>query len=204
MDTLADSLDSQHRQIDRLLQQAAQAARDANWPAYRLHFGTLREGMFLHMSFEEEAMFPLLALSAPAAVRELREEHVRIAIHLETLGAASPEHDPQGCIAELDQLGSLLQSHHQAEKALDPQYAIRPIPSLVREPRGAMDLRGLRPPEPIERIFAALERAPDEPLRVILPHEPVPLYGLLRERGFHYSGARLADGGFELLIDRAG
>jgi len=31
----------------------------------------------------------------------------------------------------------------------------------------------------------------------------VPLYALLRERGFTCSGARRADGGFEVLIERA-
>ncbi|MNC87662.1 hypothetical protein D3C83_34040 [compost metagenome] len=65
-----------------------------------------------------------------------------------------------------------------------------------------LDLRGLQPPEPIVRIFDALERAPGAPLRAILPHEPVPLYGLLRERGFSCSGAQRADGGFEVLIER--
>jgi hypothetical protein len=53
------------------------------------------------------------------------------------------------------------------------------------------------------RIFEALERAPSEPLRAILPHEPVPLYALLRERGFTYSGVQRADGGYELLIERS-
>jgi hypothetical protein len=66
-----------------------------------------------------------------------------------------------------------------------------------------MDLRGLQPPEPIVRIFEALEREPRTPLRAILPHEPLPLYGLLRERGFSYTGAARADGGFEVLIEPA-
>ena len=52
------------------------------------------------------------------------------------------------------------------------------------------------------RIFAALERSPGEPLRAILPHEPVPLYALLRDRGFRYSGETRPDGGFELLIEK--
>lgn len=204
MTSFRDSLDAQHRQIGRLLENVLAAARAGNWPAYRLHFGILREGMLAHMGFEDEALFPVLEKGAPAGVRERRTEHARIATHMETLGAASPEYDPEGCIAELEQLAALLKAHHQAEMALDPQYATRPIPSLVRAEPPAMDLRGLQPPEPIVRIFAALERAPDAPLRVILPHEPVPLYGLLRERGFRYSGASRAEGGFELLIDRGG
>jgi uncharacterized protein (DUF2249 family) len=204
MSAFRDSLDAQHRQIDRLLDNVVHAARAANWPAYRVHFGILRDGVLTHMAFEEEALFPVLEKDAPTAVRARRAEHARIAAHIETLGAASPAYDPEGCIAELEQLAAVLGAHHAAEMALDPQYATRPIPSLVREEPPAMDLRGLQPPEPIVRIFAALERSPDEPLRVILPHEPVPLYGLLRERGFRYSGAHRAEGGFELLIDRGG
>ena len=42
-----------------------------------------------------------------------------------------------------------------------------------------------------------------EPLRALLPHEPVPLYALLRERGFRYSGSHLPDGSYELLIERS-
>lgn len=66
-----------------------------------------------------------------------------------------------------------------------------------------MDLRGLQPPEPMVRIFQELARAPGVPLRVILPHEPVPLYALLRERGFSYAGTPRPDGGFEVLIESA-
>lgn len=202
MSTFRDSLDAQHRQIGRLLEDVVQAARAANWGAYRMRFALLRDGMMAHMAFEEEALFPVLEKTEPAGVRERRIEHSRIEESLDTLGAASPQYDPEGCIAELEQLAVVLRAHHAAEMDLDPQYATRPIPDLVRREPPPMDLRGLEPPEPIVRIFAALERSPEEPLRVILPHEPVPIYALLRERGFRYSGANRAEGGYELLIDR--
>jgi len=108
---------------------------------------------------------------------------------LEVLGAAAPEHDPKGYLRELEQLSVLLDA-----KGLSKSEAEAPPPAL--------DLRGLQPPEPIVRIFQALERAPREPLRVILPHEPMPLYGLLKERGFSYSGSERPDGGYELLIEK--
>ena len=203
MVSFSDSLDAQHRQIAGLLQEVVHAARAADWAGYRMRFGMLREGMLAHMAFEEEALFPVLKASA-AVLGERRAEHRRLGAHLEMLGAALPEVDPEGCIAELAQLGELLDAHHEAEMALDPQYATRPIPALVRHELPVMDLRGLQAPEPIVRIFRALERAPGEPLRVVLPHEPVPLYGLLRERGFSYSGSTRADGGYELFIESAG
>jgi uncharacterized protein (DUF2249 family) len=203
MDSPEGSQNAQHAQIERTLGAVVAAGRAGRWPQYRRQFEALREGIAQHMAFEEEALFPALELRAPGPVEALREDHAQIRRHLETLGAAAPEQDPAGCIAELDDLAALLRSHHDAELALDPQYASRAMPSLALEAAPAMDLRGLQPPEPIVRIFQALEQGPGAPLRVILPHEPVPLYGLLRERGYSYSGAPRADGGFEVLIERS-
>ena len=126
------------------------------------------------------------------ALREALAERLEPAdedlrMRLDVLSAAAPEHDPQGYLSELELLLAALQ-----EKGLSRSEAAAPEP--------VMDLRGLQPPEPIVRIFQALERAPREPLRVILPHEPVPLYGLLRERGFSWSGSPRPDGSYELLI----
>lgn len=111
-------------------------------------------------------------------------------MRLDMLNAAAPEHDPQGYLSELEDLLAVLQ-----ERGLTASEAKAPAP--------AIDLRGLEPPEPIMRIFQALQRSPAEPLRVILPHEPVPLYTLLQERGFSYSGCQRSDGGYELLIRAA-
>jgi hypothetical protein len=196
------SLHAQHAQIDRTLALVVDAGRASRWAEYRQYFGALREGVLQHMAFEEEAVFPALELRAAREVRALREQHAQLRRHLETLGAAAPERDPAGCIAELDDLARLLDAHHSAEMALDPHYATRPTPPLVLDAPAAIDLRGLQPPEPIVRIFQALEKGAGPPLRVILPHEPVPLYGLLRERGYCYSGAPRPDGGFELVIER--
>lgn len=124
--------------------------------------------------------------NALAARPEAADEE--LCTRLDMLHAAAPEHDPQGYLRELEQVYALLDASGLAR-------------SQAAAPEPAMDLRGLQPPEPIMRIFQALERAPREPLRVILPHEPVPLYGLLRERGFSYSGSPRSDGSYELLIE---
>ena len=203
MDESDGSLHAQHAYIDRELDAVVAAGSASRWPEYRRHFEALREGLTQHMAFEEEAVFPALEVRAAAAVRGLREDHAQIRRHLETLGAAAPEQDPDGCVAELHSLGGLLRAHHEAETKLDPQYVSRAAPSLARSDRSAMDLRGLQPPEPIVRILHALEHGAGAPLRVILPHEPLPLYALLRERGYRYSGAPRADGGYEMLIERS-
>jgi len=201
MNELHPSLSTQHGQIERQLDAVVAAGRAGRWSLYRLYLEGLREGLLQHLLFEEEALFPALEKDAAAAVGALREDHAQLRRHLETLGAAAPEQDPAGCIAELGELAVLLRAHHAAEMALDPQYAQRPGPRLVLHEPAAMDLRGLRPPEPIVRILEALERGAGAPLRVILPHEPVPLYALLRERGFSCTGLSRPDGGFEVLIE---
>ena len=106
---------------------------------------------------------------------------------LDVLSAAAPRHDPEGCIAALEALAEALRGRRAA-----PRAASAP----------PLDLRGLQPPEPIWRILGALERAPRTPLRVVLPHEPDPLYPMLRERGFRWSGTLRPDGGYELLIEQ--
>ena len=152
---------------EALIDGALRAARAGDWATYRMRFAALREGC-----------------------AALIEQHEELRQHFETLGAAAPQYDPEGCVTEFEALATLLRTRHAG--------ALR---ASRRQPPVPLDLRGLQPPEPIVRIFEALERAPDEPLRAILPHEPVPLYGLLRERGFSWSGSPRPDGGYELLIE---
>jgi hypothetical protein len=138
------------------------------------------------------AVFRLRFAELRAACAALigRDEDLRQ--QFETLGAVACQYDPEGCIAAFEALAASLRGQHGA--ALHASRAQAPAP---------VDLRGLQPPEPIVRIFEALERSPGEPLRALLPHEPVPLYALLRERGFRYSGTQHPDGSYELLIERS-
>ena len=152
--------------LEQQLSEVIACARRGDWGGYRACLDALREAL---------------------AEDPRPEAHVLVQRHLDTLSAASPRHDPEGCTAELEALAAALRGRGLKRARARPP---------------ALDLRGLQPPEPIVRIFEALERAPSEPLRAILPHEPVPLYALLRERGYAYSGEQRADGGFELLIER--
>ena len=157
------------QRAESLIEAALRAARAGDWAAYRARFAQLRDGC-----------------------AALIEQHEELRQQFETLGAAAPQHDPEGCVAAFEALAAALRDRHAGALR-----AWRPQPDSP-----ALDLRGLQPPEPIVRIFQALERAPGAPLRAILPHEPVPLYALLRERGFAYSGTQRADGGYELLIEK--
>lgn len=63
-----------------------------------------------------------------------------------------------------------------------------------------LDVRGLEPPEPLERVLDALADLPaDDRLRVRVRREPFPLYDLLRRMGYAWSGTPTADS-FEVLI----
>ncbi len=65
-----------------------------------------------------------------------------------------------------------------------------------------LDVRGLPPCEPMERILAALDDLPaGETLDVLIHREPFPLYALLAERGFA-SRTEAAGADFRLLIAR--
>jgi hypothetical protein len=72
---------------------------------------------------------------------------------------------------------------------------------LQSDPVAIVDLRGLEPPEPLQRILEALPAATNEPLRFLLSREPFPLYGILKRDGFRYSVQR-EEAGVRLVIVR--
>jgi len=65
-----------------------------------------------------------------------------------------------------------------------------------------LDLRGLDPPEPLLRVFAALDAAPEQPLRARFEREPFPLYPMLRAGGWTHRTLARRDGCVEILISR--
>lgn len=66
-----------------------------------------------------------------------------------------------------------------------------------------LDVRGLPPCEPMERILGQLAvLAPGERLAALLSREPVPLFALLEERGFAWRVTVLGPGRCELLVWR--
>ena len=199
----------EHRRCDLLLAAAERALERGEWTAFRVRIVELRAALLAHFAPEEEELFPdfehRTGLREPTA--DLCLQHRRMREILDTLASASPAHDPGGCRAELGTFALLYRQHRVGEDGVLYPGLTRALGAVT--PRAtatgavqALDLRGLEPPQPIVRIFEALERAPDEPLRVVLPHEPVPLYGLLHQRGFEWSGVPRDDGGFELTIRR--
>lgn len=66
-----------------------------------------------------------------------------------------------------------------------------------------IDVQGLDPPEPMERILEALELLPqDSALRVMIHREPFPLYAILQDSGFEYRVDPGSESLFEVVISK--
>lgn len=64
-----------------------------------------------------------------------------------------------------------------------------------------IDVCGLEPPEPLERVLEALDRLqPGRRLRVIIGREPYPLYQILGRNGYQYQTTSRPDYLYEVLI----
>jgi uncharacterized protein (DUF2249 family) len=64
-----------------------------------------------------------------------------------------------------------------------------------------IDGRELQPPEPLERTLAALDTLADgEELTLLLYCHPNPLFTILRQNGYAWSEAILADGTHDIRI----
>jgi uncharacterized protein (DUF2249 family) len=67
-----------------------------------------------------------------------------------------------------------------------------------------LDLRGLAPPEPLERVLDALDTlGPGDRLRMLIEREPLPLYRILLRNGYQYQTAMRGDTLFEITIRAA-
>ena len=65
----------------------------------------------------------------------------------------------------------------------------------------SIDVRGLIPPEPLERVLDALSTMrKGQRLRMLIDREPVPLYRILYNNGYVYNTQCLPNHLFEILI----
>lgn len=64
-----------------------------------------------------------------------------------------------------------------------------------------IDVCGLEPPEPLERVLDGLGRLqPGQRLRVLIPREPFPLYSILDRNGYLHETTCREDFLYEILI----
>lgn len=70
-------------------------------------------------------------------------------------------------------------------------------------PERQLDVRGLEPPEPMERVLDALDTLPDgTALCMLIEREPRPLYQILARNGYAHHTLALPDFLFEVRIWR--
>ena len=64
-----------------------------------------------------------------------------------------------------------------------------------------VDGRGLAPPEPMEKVLAALDALqPGQRVRFLIHRQPYPLYDILRRYHYRYETTEVGDGCCEILI----
>ncbi len=64
-----------------------------------------------------------------------------------------------------------------------------------------IDGRTMEPPEPLERTLEALDAlAPGETVKLIVHHQPQPLYRILERNGYAWTEELFPDGHCEIVI----
>jgi uncharacterized protein (DUF2249 family) len=64
-----------------------------------------------------------------------------------------------------------------------------------------LDVCGLMPPEPMERVLEALaDLRPGQRLRMLIDREPRPLYRILERNDYRHDATLRDDGIFDILI----
>lgn len=68
-----------------------------------------------------------------------------------------------------------------------------------------IDVCGLEPPEPLERVLSALSTLqPQQELCMLIDREPRPLYRILENNGYQFKAEARPDYLFEILIWKDG
>ena len=71
-------------------------------------------------------------------------------------------------------------------------------------PEIVLELCGMVPPEPMERVLEALDQLqPGQHIRMVIDREPVPLYRILQNNGYRYATSMRDDYIYEILITQA-
>ena len=75
------------------------------------------------------------------------------------------------------------------------------MPLTSKLPEMFLDLRGLFPPEPMERVIDALASvAAGQQIRLLIEREPHPLFRILERNGYNFNCSEVETGLFQVLI----
>jgi uncharacterized protein (DUF2249 family) len=88
-----------------------------------------------------------------------------------------------------------------SSSAGSPQQGDAHAPGTDGPAEIALDLCGLSPPEPMERVLEALAQlAPGQRIRMLIDREPRPLYRILDNNGYRYRATERSDFLYDILI----
>lgn len=75
------------------------------------------------------------------------------------------------------------------------------MPQPTDIPEIFLDLRGMFPPEPMERVLDALSvLAPGQQVRMLIDREPHPLYRILERNGYVFRCSEPGPGLYQVVI----
>ena len=75
------------------------------------------------------------------------------------------------------------------------------MPQPTVPPEVFLDLRGLYPPEPMERVLDALASLQaGQQIRMLIEREPHPLYRILERNNYRYTGTEPEPGLYQVVI----
>lgn len=76
------------------------------------------------------------------------------------------------------------------------------MPQPTDIPEIYLDLRGMFPPEPMERVLDALTMlAPGQQVRMLIDREPHPLYRILERNGYTFRCSEPEPGLYQVVIE---
>ncbi|MFC0132635.1 hypothetical protein CR105_17060 [Massilia eurypsychrophila] len=75
------------------------------------------------------------------------------------------------------------------------------MPQPINPPEVFLDLRGLYPPEPMERVLDALAGLlAGQQIRMLIEREPHPLFRILETNNYRYSSTEPEPGLYQIVI----
>lgn len=78
------------------------------------------------------------------------------------------------------------------------------MPQPTDIPEIYLDLRGMFPPEPMERVLDALTAlAPGQQVRMLIDREPHPLYRILERNGYTFRCSQPEPGLYQVIIQES-
>lgn len=220
MPTISSLLTSHHRICGQRLESTADAVEQGNWDGASESCASLRTELARHIRLEEDVLFPAFEQASgttdgPTAV--MQTEHARIATLLDKLAASIDQRKPDDFESAYMRFNTLMREHNRKEEQIlypaCDRLLHRDLDALLERTARALnqassayddlvvDACWLQPPEPMEKVVAALEcLKPGQRMRFLIHREPMPLYRMLQQNDYRWRTTQRDDGIYEIEI----